>query len=46
MKGKNHMIISLDAENSILQNSSHINDKNTKQSENTGIIYQHNKGHI
>ena len=40
------MIISMDVEKSMWQNSTFIYDKNSQQSGYRGNIPQHNKGHI
>ena len=45
-KDKNHMIISIDAEKSIWQNSISIHDKNSYQSGYRGNISQHNKSSL
>ena len=45
LKDKNHMIISIDAEN-LSTKSTPIYDKNSPESGNRGNLPQHNKGHI
>ena len=40
------MIISIDAEKAIQQNSTPLHYKNSQQNENRGQEPQHNKGHI
>ena len=45
-KGKNHMIISKDAEKAFEKIQHPFMIKNPQQSENGGSIPQHNKGHI
>ena len=46
IKDKNHMIISVDVEKAFDKIKHPFLIKNTQQSGNTGIIPQHNKGHI
>ena len=46
LKEKNHMIISIDAEKSFQQNSTHIYDKKPSESRHKGNLPQHNTGHI
>ena len=46
LKGKNHMIISIDAEKAVKKNSTPICDENSPESRHRRNMSQHNKSHI